>query len=97
MRHKTALAAAFLVVAALPAAAHPLRPSPTDQVRTRILDGCVMASAGTLRASHPVPRCRCYARGVVRAMTPADLRRYLRTRSISDALHDKAARIFQHC
>ncbi|HVV94435.1 MAG TPA: hypothetical protein VHD15_13565 [Hyphomicrobiales bacterium] len=93
------MATAFgaLLLTAQPAAARPPEPGAAARVRARILDGCVMGSAGTPRASHPVPRCRCYANGVVKAMTPADLQRYLRTGTISDALHDKAERLYAGC
>jgi hypothetical protein len=98
-RQRTIAAAMLLaVLAAAPALARPLPPkAPAARVHDRILDGCVMSSAGTPLASHPVPKCRCYAAGVVRAMSDGELRRYLRTGTISDALHDRAEHIYAKC
>jgi hypothetical protein len=69
-----------------------------EQLRTRILDLCVLTVAPKVGPKVAVaPTCNCYARGVSQAMSAEDAAYFVERRAIPSTLREQAAAVYAKC
>lgn len=69
-----------------------------EQVRTRILDTCMVdLSRQVDRLTPTAPACSCYANGLVKVMNEADVAAFARDGQVPSRLRDAAAQIYAQC
>lgn len=90
------IAGALLTVGAFAQSAEP--PLTREQLRTRILDLCVLNEAPKAGPKVPVaPKCNCYARGVSQVMNAEDAAFFAAKRALPPTLREQAAAVYAKC
>jgi hypothetical protein len=69
-----------------------------EQLRTRILDLCVISESRKAGPTVPVvPKCGCYAKGMAQVMSGADAAYFVDKRTFPPAIRDRAVEIYGKC
>ena len=69
-----------------------------EQLRTRILDICVLTEARKAGPKVAVaPKCNCYARGVAQAMSPEEAAFFAEKRALPPAIRERAVAVYEKC
>ncbi len=70
----------------------------SDQVRTRIMDSCMLALSREVPHTTPTyPACQCYATGLIKVMEQKDFVAYARTQQVPSRLTPQAKDIYTRC
>ncbi|GGE43150.1 hypothetical protein GCM10007276_20530 [Agaricicola taiwanensis] len=98
---KTSLAVAIIAAMVPFAAQSQTAPASIsrDQVRTRLLDGCVydMSREADPLKNRIVPKCSCYGKGVSALMSPEEIAAFGRDPSVPRRIKAEAEKLFASC
>ncbi|MFC5068379.1 hypothetical protein [Flaviflagellibacter deserti] len=72
-------------------------PLTREQVRIRLLDGCVLTQSGKAADQGAGPKCNCYASRVAKAMTDADILAYSSTKKLTPTVQAEATKALAVC